>query len=236
VAEPVLWFQHAMPTEPGAGPDRSPVPRGLKLAATALALGLMTSAGVLWLDADLPRTTPLVAERAEARSVSPALPMVPAVARGPRAERFAVELESFFTDADAERIERRLNHAGYQTVRFRQDLRGSSVYTVIVERMAGRPEANALLVTLRDAGLDGIVRVAGDGLSVRADATLALRGAVRLAQRLRTAGYEVRVLAEPGPAALFILRHGNFSSRPEAEQVGEALEHLGLPNQIVQLR
>jgi hypothetical protein len=228
-----------MPTEPGAGPDRSPVPRGLKLAATALALGLMTSAGVLWLDgglADLPRTTPLVAERAEARSVIPVLPMVPVVARVPRAERFAVELESFFTDADAERIERRLNHAGYQTVRFRQDLRGSSVYTVIVERMAGRPEANAVLVTLRDAGLDGIVREADDGLSVRADATLALRGAVRLAQRLRTAGYQVRVLAEPGPAALFILRHGNFSSRPEAEQVGEALEHLGLPNQIVQLR
>jgi hypothetical protein len=228
-----------MPTEPGAGSDRSPVPRGLRLAGTALTLGLMTSAGVLWLDgglADLPRTTPLVAERAEARGINAALPMMPVVARGARAERFAVELESFFTDTDAERIERRLNHAGYQTVRFRQDLRGASVYTVVVERLPGRPQADAVLVTLRDVGLDGIVRDGDGGLSVRADATLALRGAVRLAQRLRTAGYQVRVLAEPGSAAMFILRHGNFSSRPEAERVGEALEGLGLPNQIVQLR
>ena len=82
----------------------------------------------------------------------------------------------------------------------------------------------------------GTVQHGVGGFSVHAGTALARRSAELVARRLRANGYPVRVVAEPGTAATFVLRHGTFSTRQEAEQTGRALERLGLPNQVVQLR
>jgi sporulation related protein len=199
---------------------------------------MIAGAVALWSDGGLsapPPATPL-AEEVQALSVVASAQAAPFVSLAPRSERFTIELGMLFTDADAERVERQLNEAGYQTVRFRQDQRGAPVYTVVIERARDRHEANAILSALREAGLLGTVHHGVGGFSVHADAALARRSAELVVRRLRASGYTARVVAEPDTAATFVLRHGTFSTRQEAEQTGRALERLGLPNQVVQLR
>jgi cell division septation protein DedD len=199
---------------------------------------MIAGAVALWSDGGLsapPPATPL-AEEAQALSVVASAQAAPSVALAPRSERFTIELGMLFTDADAERVERQLNEAGYQTVRFRQDPHAAFAYTVVVEHARDRHEASTILSALREAGLVGTVHHGAAGFSVHADAALGRRSADLVARRLRASGYAVRVIAEPGTAATFALRHGTFSTRQEAEQTGRALERLGLPNQVVQLR
>jgi hypothetical protein len=167
---------------------------------------------------------------------APAAPPKRSAAATPARHRFAVELEPLFTGPDAERVERQLNQAGYQTVRFRREVTGAAVYAVVVDRVAAA-DAQAVVAALRDLGfVDVGIQGAGDALSVRVSTPLPLRGAVLLAQRLRTGGHHVRIAKETGTAVFFVVRHGNFASRREAETTGRALEGLGLPNQTVQVR
>ena len=60
--------------------------------------------------------------------------------------------------------------------------------------------------------------------------------AVRLAERLRAAGYGARILAEAAQAAQITLRHGNFASRAEAESVRREISRLGVLTEVVQVR
>ena len=133
-------------------------------------------------------------------------------------------------------MERRLNQAAHQTVRFRQET-GAAVYAVIVEKVPTAREAQALVASLRAQGFgDTIVLGESEPLSVRVGAPLALRGAVQAAERLRAAGHRVRVSAQPGEAVTFVVRHGNFATSEDAEAKGRELLRLGLANQVVRVK
>jgi hypothetical protein len=155
------------------------------------------------------------------------------VAQGPR---FAVEFGPFLTPVEAERTERQVNQVGYQTVRFRQQT-GAGLYGVFVEHLSGPREAQALVKTLGGQGFPAAsVLDTGETLRVRVGDALLLRGAVQLGEGLRAKGYQVRVEAQPGEAQTFVIRHGNFGSREEAETRGGELARLGLPNYVVRAK
>ena len=155
------------------------------------------------------------------------------VAQGPR---FAVEFGPFLTGTEAERIERQINQAGYQTVRFRQQT-GAALYSVLIERISGAREAQALAAALRDEGFpDPVVVGSGDAFNVRVGEPLLLRAVVQLAESLRAKGHAIRVAAQPGEAQTVLIRHGNFVSRDDAEARGGELERLGLSNYVVRAK
>jgi cell division protein FtsN len=167
--------------------------------------------------------------------VTPA-PSATGPARPAAPPRFAVEFGPFFSPSEAERIERRLIQSGYQTVRFRQQT-ASTVYAVMIERVPTARDAQALVGRLREQGFgDATVVGRSEPLAVRVGEPLPLRGAVQLAEKLRAGGHQVRVAAEGGDAITYVIRHGNFGSREEAEAKSEDLIRLGLPNQAVQVQ
>ncbi len=152
------------------------------------------------------------------------------------ATRFAVEFGPFVTAPDAERLERQLNQAGYQTVRFRQQT-GAEVFAVLIERLPGRREAELVATALREQGFPDPVVLDGDsGPSVQIGEPLVLRGAVQLGERLRARGHQVRIATQRGEAVTFVIRHGNFTSRQEADTKSQELERLGLANNVVRVR
>ena len=149
--------------------------------------------------------------------------------------RFAVTLGPFESSAEAERVERMLTQAGYATVRFRQQQAGTAVYAVLLERSSAA-ETPTLLTALREQGYGEAVVTRQDPPVVRVGAPLPLRRAVELAERLRAGGYQVRVAAQPGDATGFMIRHGSFPSKPEAEARAAELARLGLAPQAIQVR
>ena len=149
--------------------------------------------------------------------------------------RFALEFGPFFAPADAEQVERQLTQAGLPTVRFRQKT-GGRLYAVLLERIPGVPEAQALVGTLREQGHGEAVVLREDPPLVRVSEPLPLRPAVQLGGRLRADGHEVRVATQPGEAVAFTIRHGNFPSKREADARAEELGRLGLVSQVVQVR
>jgi polysaccharide biosynthesis transport protein len=154
----------------------------------------------------------------------------------PVSSRFAVELGPFFTAADAASVERRLAEAGYPIVRFRQQT-GTTVYSVLVERVLTAHDAQALVATLREHAFPEPVVLGGAGpSSVRVGDPVPLRAAVQLAERVKRAGYQVRIAAQAGEAVTYTIRHGNFTTAAEAEAKSRELERLGLPNQPVQVK
>ena len=156
-------------------------------------------------------------------------------ATAPATPRFALEFGPFAAAADAARIEKTLTQAGYQTVRFRQQS-STALYAVLIERVPGATEAQALVNALREQGLPDATVVAQDPPVVRAAEPLPLRRAVELAERLRAAGQPVRVAAQPGQTMAYTVRHGSFASRPEAEARAGELVRLGLVSQVIQVR
>ena len=137
---------------------------------------------------------------------------------------------------DAERMERQLNQAGHQTVRFRQQT-GAAQYAVLIERVPSVAEAQALLAMLQEQGFpEALVLGTSQPLSVRVGELMVLRGAVQLAERLRARGHQIRIAVQPGEAVTFVIRHGHFTSRDEAEDRGQELTRLGLPNHVVRVR
>jgi tyrosine-protein kinase Etk/Wzc len=150
--------------------------------------------------------------------------------------RFAVELGPFVMPGEVEGVERQLTQAGYPAVRVRQQT-GAAVYAVIVEKIPTVRDAQALVASLRDEGF-GEAKVLGESepLRVRVGTPLPLRGAVQVAESLRTLGHHVRVSAQPGEAPSFVVRHGNFSSAEEAQAKSQELIRLGLANQVVRVK
>jgi cell division septation protein DedD len=155
---------------------------------------------------------------------------------GAPATRFAVEFGPFTTAPEAERLERQLNQAGYQTVRFRQQT-GAEVFAVLIDRLPSQREAELVAAALREQGFrDAVVLDGEPGPSVRIGEPLVLRGAVQLGERLRARGHQVRIATQRGDAVTFVIRHGNFISRQEAETKSQELERLGLANNVVRVR
>jgi uncharacterized protein involved in exopolysaccharide biosynthesis/Mrp family chromosome partitioning ATPase len=184
-----------------------------------------------------PKASPSPTSSASVTSPSPPAPRKDAqgtaVAPGPR---FAVEFGPFLTVADAEATERKLNEAGHQTVRFRQDT-GAALYAVLIEQGPGARGAQATAATLREQGFPEAFPVTeGEGLSVRVGEPMLLRAAVQLAENLRAKGHQVRVAAQPGQGQTMVIRHGNFASREEAEARAAELGRLSLPNRVVRAK
>ncbi|PYN27305.1 MAG: hypothetical protein DMD99_02850 [Candidatus Rokuibacteriota bacterium] len=195
-------------------------------------------------DAAPPPGGPPVVAGAQAPAERPA-PVAPPAKREPAAQagggpaagaRFAVEFGPFMTAPEAERVERQLNEAGYQTVRFRQQT-GAALYAVLIEKIPSAHDARALVAALREQGFgDAFVIGEREPLSVQVGLPLPLRGAVQTAERLRTSGHQVRVAVQPGEAVTFAIRHGNFATSQEAEAKGRELIRLGLGNQVVRVK
>jgi hypothetical protein len=137
---------------------------------------------------------------------------------------------------DAERVERQLTQAGYQTARFRQTQTGAGLYAVLLERLPAGRDPEAVVAALREQGFADATLLRRDPPAIRLGEPLPLRGAVDLAERARGRGHGVRVAAQPGEAIAYVIRHGNFVSRAEAEAKSEALGRLGLAHQVIQVR
>jgi hypothetical protein len=74
-------------------------------------------------------------------------------------------------------------------------------------------------------------------VAVRVGEPRPLRGAVELADRLRKAGYRVRVAAQAGEGVAYVIRHGSFATRDEAEARHRELARLSVPSaQVVSVR
>jgi polysaccharide biosynthesis transport protein len=171
----------------------------------------------------------------ETKSPAPSTSSAPSTVTTPgeASTRFAVEFGPFPTANEAERVERQLSQAGHQTVRFRQQT-GAALYAVLIERVA---DSEALIDSLREQGFADVVVVRnGAGTSVRVGEPMVLRGAVQLAEKLRARSHQVRIAAQPGEAITFVIRHGNFASRDEAEKRSGELNRLGLPSHVVRVR
>jgi len=178
--------------------------------------------------AERPATTAAATPAPKPAATQPAAPAA--------ATRFAIEFGPFMTAAEAERVERQLNEAGYPTVRFRQQT-GAALYAVLVEKIPSSREAQALVASLRQQGFaEAFVVGEREPLSVQVGLPLPLRGAVQAAERLRASGHQVRVAAQPGEAVVFALRHGNFATSGEAEAKAQELMRLGLGNQVVRVK
>jgi hypothetical protein len=162
--------------------------------------------------------------------------VTPTAPRKPSAVRFAIEFGPFGSAADSERVERQLTQAGYQTVRYRHQA-GGTAHAVLVDGAATTQEADDLAATLRGEGF-AVAGVASNGhrFSVRVGEPLALRPAVQLAERLRALGHQVRIAATPDAAVTYVIRHGNFAAREDAEATGAELMRLGLAHEIVRVR
>ena len=173
-----------------------------------------------------PATSPTPPRLVGATVASPATSNTP---------RFAIEFGPFVTTADAERVERQLTQAGYQTVRFRQQ-NGAGLYAVLLERIPSDREAQSLITTLREQGFTDATLLSPEPPVVRAADPVPLRTAVEVAEKLRASGHHVRVAAQPGEAAAYMIRHGNFASRTEAETKAGELDRLGLTHQVIQVR
>jgi len=165
----------------------------------------------------------------------------PAVAAKPPTEtkgasRFAVMFGPFASAAAAEKLERTLIRAGHETLRTRQDA-GPTVYAVLIERVPTAHDARTIINVLREQGMGEAIIASTDPLVVRVGELRPLRGAVELAERVRKVGHHVRVAAQPNDRVAYIIRHGNFATRDEAEARSRELARLSVPAaQVIQVR
>jgi hypothetical protein len=150
--------------------------------------------------------------------------------------RYALALGTFPLPEDAERVESKLNQAGFSTVRFRQET-PAKLFAVQVSSLKDPDEGQATVERLQKEGYPPSVLLIGrSGVTIRVGPSTPLRTAVQLAEKLRAAGYDARVATEPTRAGQVSLRHGNFASRAEAEEVSREVARLGVPNEVIQVR
>ena len=168
----------------------------------------------------------------EPRVAAPA----PAAAPTPPPVRYALALGTFAVAEDAERVEAKLNQAGFSTVRFRQQA-PAKLFSVHVTALKDPEEGQATVERLQKDGYPPSVLLVGrGGVTVRVGSATPLRTAVQLAEKLRGGGYDARVVTEATRAGQVSLRHGNFASRGEAEEVSREIARLGVPNEVIQVR
>jgi len=154
----------------------------------------------------------------------------------PAPVRYALALGTFAVPEDAERVETKLNQAGFSTVRFRQQV-PAKLFAVVVGSLKDAEEAQATVERLQKEGYgSGVLLVGRTGVTIRVGTPTPLRTAVQLAEKLRAAGYDARVATEPTRAGQVSLRHGNFASRAEAEEASREVARLGVPNEVIQIR
>lgn len=212
--------QQKPPPPPSAGPSpeagRTPAPPPASPAAPSPATGAGSP----------PEAGRSVGGTAPGKSAAPPASEV----------RYALEFGPFTTAEEAERIERQLNTAGFPTVRFRQQ-GGGNLYGVFLERVPSRSEAQAIQERLKAAGFAQTTLVgSGDNLSIRVGELAPLRSAVQVADKLRAAGYQVRVAVQPGEALNLAIRHGNFASAEEARARSQDLAGKGVSNRVVRVK
>jgi DedD protein len=154
----------------------------------------------------------------------------------PASARYALALGSFPVAEDAERIEARLNQAGFSTVRFRQQA-PARLFSVMIPQLRSAEDAQAVVERLRQEGFtQAVVLAVRDSLVVRVAQALPLRTAVQTAEQLRAAGHEANVSGEASRAGQITLRHGNFATQQEAEAVSRDIARLGVPNEVIKIR
>ena len=169
-------------------------------------------------------------ERAEDPREAAAPPVTPPPVR------YALALGTFPLSEDAERVEAKLNQAGFSTVRFRQQT-PSKLFAVQVSSLKDPEEGQATVERLQKEGHPPSVLLVGrTDVTIRVGPSVPLRTAVQLAEKLRAAGYDARVATEPTRAGQVSLRHGNFASRAEAEEASREVARLGVPNEVIQVR
>jgi cell division septation protein DedD len=150
--------------------------------------------------------------------------------------RYALALGTFAVSEDAERVETKLNQAGFSTVRFRQQA-PAKLFAVQVSSLKDPEEGQVTVERLQKEGYPPSVLLVGrTGVTVRVGPPAPLRTAVQLAEKLRGAGYDARLATEPTRAGQVSLRHGNFASRSEAEAASREIANLGVPNEVIQIR
>jgi len=159
-----------------------------------------------------------------------------AAAPAPAPVRYALALGTFAVPEDAERVEAKLNQAGFSTVRFRQQV-PAKLFAVLIASLRDPEEGQTTIERLqKDGYAQGVLMVGRTGVTVRVGVPTPLRTAVQLAEKLRGAGYDARVATEPTRAGQVSLRHGNFASRAEADEASREVTHLGVPNEVIQIR
>lgn len=173
------------------------------------------------------KVSPAPAE--EPRETAPAPATPPPV-------RYTLALGTFPLSEDAERVEAKLNQAGFSTVRFRLQT-PAKLFAVQVLSLKDPEEGQATVERLQKEGHPPAVLLVGrTGVTVRVGPPMPLRSAVQLAEKLRAGGYDARVSSEASHAGQVSLRHGNFASRPEAEAASREVARLGVPNEVIQVR
>ena len=159
-----------------------------------------------------------------------------AAAPAPAPVRYALALGTFAVPEDAERVEAKLNQAGFSTVRFRQQV-PAKLFAVLIASLRDPEEGQTTIERLqKDGYAQGVLMVGRTGVTVRVGVPTPLRTAVQLAEKLRGAGYDARVATEPTRAGQVSLRHGNFASRAEADDASREVARLGVPNEVIQIR
>jgi hypothetical protein len=154
----------------------------------------------------------------------------------PAPVRYALALGTFAVSEDAERVEAKLNQAGFSTVRFRQQV-PAKLFAVLVASLKDPEEGQTTIERLqKDGYAQSVLLVGRTGVTVRVGVPTPLRTAVQLAEKLRGAGYDARVSTEPTRAGQVSLRHGNFASRAEADEASREVARLGVPNEVIQIR
>lgn len=150
--------------------------------------------------------------------------------------RYALALGTFPLSEDAERVETKLNQAGFSTVRFRLQT-PAKLFAVQVSSLKDPEEGQATVARLQEEGHPPAVLLVGrTSVTVRVGSPMPLRTAVQLAEKLRAGGYDARVATEATYAGQVSLRHGNFASRSEAEAASREVAQLGVPNEVIQVR
>jgi SPOR domain len=154
----------------------------------------------------------------------------------PAAVRYTLAVGTFAVTDDAVRVEARLNQAGFSTVRFRQQAT-AKLFSVQIGSLKDAEDGQATVERLQKAGYAAALVPGGrSGATVRVGEATPLRTAIQVAEKLRTAGYDAHVVAEPARAGQVSLRHGNFASRGEAEAASREIARLGVPNEVIQIR
>jgi len=181
-----------------------------------------------------PPPAPVVKTPPPERAEGPREAVAPPVTPPP--VRYALALGTFPLSEDAERVEAKLNQAGFSTVRFRQQT-PSKLFAVQVSSLKDPEEGQATVERLQKEGHPPSVLLVGrTDVTIRVGPPVPLRTAVQLAEKLRAAGYDARVATEPTRAGQVSLRHGNFASRAEAEEASREVARLGVPNEVIQVR
>ena len=185
-----------------------------------------------------PATAPPAAPapaREEPRETAASAPVAPGPS-APAPLRYALALGTFAVPEDAERVEAKLNQAGFSTVRFRQQV-PAKLFAVLIASLKDPEEGQTTIERLqKDGYAQSVLLVGRTGVTVRVGAPTPLRTAVQLAEKLRGAGYDARVATEPTRAGQVSLRHGNFASRAEADEASREVARLGVPNEVIQIR